>query len=220
MIDGLEADVVTLALAADIDAIAEARASCCRQLASSACPTTAAPTPRRSSSWCARAIPRASRTGAISSSRACRCITPNPKTSGGARWNYLAAWAWATRAVDGDDAKAQRVRRPALRQRAGARHRRARLDHDLRRSAASATCCWRGRTRPSWRIERARRRTSSRSSCRRSQHPGRAAGRAWSTRSRQRAARARWRRPTSNTSTAMSGSGVSGEDNHYRPPRA
>lgn len=34
-------------------------------------------------------------------------ITPNPKTSGGARWNFLAAWAWARGANNGDDAKAQ-----------------------------------------------------------------------------------------------------------------
>jgi sulfate transport system substrate-binding protein len=34
-------------------------------------------------------------------------ITPNPKTSGGARWNVLAAWAWARQANGGDDAKAQ-----------------------------------------------------------------------------------------------------------------
>lgn len=34
-------------------------------------------------------------------------ITPNPKTSGGARWNYLAAWAWAKHQPGGNDAKAQ-----------------------------------------------------------------------------------------------------------------
>src|SRR6185503_6532355 len=34
-------------------------------------------------------------------------ITPNPKTSGGARWNYLAAWAWAKRQPGGNDAKAK-----------------------------------------------------------------------------------------------------------------
>ena len=34
-------------------------------------------------------------------------ITPNPKTSGGARWNYLAAWAWAKHQAGGNDAKAQ-----------------------------------------------------------------------------------------------------------------
>lgn len=34
-------------------------------------------------------------------------ITPNPKTSGGARWNYLAAWAWALKQSNGDEAKAR-----------------------------------------------------------------------------------------------------------------
>ena len=79
----------------------------------------------------------------------------------------------------------------ALQERAGARLRRARLDHHLRRSAASATCCWPGRTRPSWR-SRSWARTSSRSSCRRvsilAEPPvdGGRQGR------RQAAARARW----------------------------
>ena len=41
-------------------------------------------------------------------------ITPNPKTSGGARWNYLAAWGYALKQPGGSDAKAQRVRRRAL----------------------------------------------------------------------------------------------------------
>ena len=63
VIDGLEADVVTLALAYDIDAIAE-RSGWLPKTGSRACRTTARPTPRRSCSWCARATPRASRTGA------------------------------------------------------------------------------------------------------------------------------------------------------------
>ena len=68
---------------------------------------SARPTPRPSSSWSARAIPRASRTGAIWSSPASQVITPNPKTSGGARWNYLAAWACADKDFGGDEAKAK-----------------------------------------------------------------------------------------------------------------
>ena len=63
VIDGLEADVVTLALAYDIDAIAEQGQAACRPTGRSGLPTTAAPTPRRSSSWSARATPRGSRTG-------------------------------------------------------------------------------------------------------------------------------------------------------------
>ena len=57
VIDGLEADVVTLALAYDIDAIAR-RPADRRRTGRRACRTTARPTPRPSSSWCARAIPK------------------------------------------------------------------------------------------------------------------------------------------------------------------
>ena len=59
-------------------------------------------------------------------------ITPNPKTSGGARWNYLAAWAYADKKFGGDQDADPGLRARALRQRPGARHRRPRLDHDLR----------------------------------------------------------------------------------------
>ena len=64
VIDGLQADVVTLALAADIDEIADAGQAAAGQLADRACPTTPRPTPRRSCSWCARATPGRSATGA------------------------------------------------------------------------------------------------------------------------------------------------------------
>jgi sulfate/thiosulfate transport system substrate-binding protein len=62
VIDGLEADVVTLGLAYDIDAIAE-KAHLLPADWQSRLPTTARPTPRPSCFWCARAIPRESRTG-------------------------------------------------------------------------------------------------------------------------------------------------------------
>jgi ABC-type sulfate transport system substrate-binding protein len=71
VIDGLEADVVTLALAGDIDAIARSP-SACRRTGSPACPTTPRPTPRPSCSWCAREIPNPSRTGPTSPRRASR----------------------------------------------------------------------------------------------------------------------------------------------------
>ena len=58
----------------------------------------------------ARAIRRASRTGTTSSKPGVQVITPNPKTSGGARWNYLAAWGYALDKCEGDEAKAQRLR--------------------------------------------------------------------------------------------------------------
>ena len=98
----------------------------------SASATTHRPTPRPSSSWSARATRRASRTGAISIKDGVEVITPNPKTSGGARWNYLAAWAYADQKFGHDEAKDKQFIKDALRERAGARYRRPRLDHDLR----------------------------------------------------------------------------------------
>ena len=47
-------------------------------------------------------------------------ITPNPKTSGAARWNYLAAWAFAAEKFDGDAAKVKDFVRALYQQRAGA----------------------------------------------------------------------------------------------------
>ena len=168
MIDGLDADVVTLALAADIDAIAEKSGKIAGRLADAAAATTRRPTPRPSSSSSARAIRRASRTGAIWSRPASQVITPNPKTSGGARWNYLAAWAYA-------DAEVRRRRgqgratssRALFQQRAGARHRRARLDHDLRPARHRRRAARLGE-RGLPRAARSSAPTSSRSSCRRS----------------------------------------------------
>ena len=73
----------------------------------SACRTTVRRTPRPSCSSCARAIPRRSRTGTTSSEAGRQRDHPNPKTSGGARWNYLAAWGYALKQPGGDDAKAR-----------------------------------------------------------------------------------------------------------------
>ena len=53
------------------------------------------PTPRRSYSWCARAIRRRIKDWDDLIKPGVAVITPNPKTSGGARWNYLAAWGFA-----------------------------------------------------------------------------------------------------------------------------
>ena len=78
-----------------------------RRTGRSGCRRTAAPTPRPSCSSCARGTRRASRTGATSRRPGVSVITPNPKTSGGARWNYLAAWAWALRQPGGNEAKAK-----------------------------------------------------------------------------------------------------------------
>ncbi len=99
VIDGLRADVVTLALAYDIDAIAQ-RGLIARnwitRLPNNSAPYTSTMVflVRRGNPWRIRNWNDLTRRG-IS------VITPNPKTSGGARWNYLAAWAFALRQPGG-----------------------------------------------------------------------------------------------------------------------
>ena len=93
VIDGLEADVVTLALAYDIDALADRGLlpqDWQKRLPQNASPYTSTivflvrkGNPKRITNW-----PDLARSGV-------EVITPNPKTSGGARWNYLAAWGYA-----------------------------------------------------------------------------------------------------------------------------
>ena len=94
----------------------------------------ARPTPRPSSSSSARATRRASLDWGDLVKEGVEVITPNPKTSGGARWNYLAAWAYANDQFGGDEAK--------IKEFVGALYKNvpvldaggARLDHDLRRA--------------------------------------------------------------------------------------
>jgi len=104
VIDGLEADVVTLALAYDVDAIAENGALLSpdwqRRLPNNSCPYTSTiiflvrkGNPKKIRDWDDLIRP-----GVV-------VITPNPKTSGGARWNYLAAWGFALSRELGDLAK-------------------------------------------------------------------------------------------------------------------
>jgi sulfate transport system substrate-binding protein len=107
VIDGLEADVVTLALAYDIDAIA-GRAGLLpgnwqSRLPGNSCPYTSTilflvrqGNPKGIKDWGDLARPGVS------------VITPNPKVSGGARWNYLAAWGYALRQPGGNEAGARR----------------------------------------------------------------------------------------------------------------
>jgi sulfate/thiosulfate-binding protein len=105
VIDGLEADVVTLALAYDIDAIAEKgliKPNWQKRLPHNSSPYTSTivflvrkGNPKQIKDWNDLVKPGVS------------VITPNPKTSGGARWNYLAAWAYALKQKGGSEAKAQ-----------------------------------------------------------------------------------------------------------------
>ncbi|MFV5502432.1 MULTISPECIES: sulfate ABC transporter substrate-binding protein [unclassified Acinetobacter] len=105
VIDGLDADVVTLALAADIDEIAERGLlpkDWQKKFPQNSTPYTSTivflvhkGNPKGIKDWGDLVKPGVD------------IITPNPKTSGGARWNYLAAWAWANHQKGGNDAKAQ-----------------------------------------------------------------------------------------------------------------
>ncbi|MDI4663915.1 sulfate ABC transporter substrate-binding protein [Xanthobacter autotrophicus] len=105
VIDGLEADVVTLALAYDIDAIAERgllAADWQKRLPDNSAPYTSTivflvrkGNPKGIKDWDDLVKP------------GIKIVTPNPKTSGGARWNYLAAWGYSLKKSGGDEAKAK-----------------------------------------------------------------------------------------------------------------
>ena len=106
IIDGLQADVATLALAGDTDALVTHGAlipkDWQKRLPHNSSPYTSTivlvvrqGNPRGIKDWDDLAKPGV------------KVITPNPKTSGGARWNYLAAWEYAKRKAGGDDAKAK-----------------------------------------------------------------------------------------------------------------
>ena len=106
VIDGLEADVVSLALAFDIDAIAE-RGKMIRPGWRDRLPEGSAPCTSTIVFLVRPGNPRGIRDwdGLITPS--VQVITPNPKTSGGARWNYLAAWGQALRKAGGSEGSAR-----------------------------------------------------------------------------------------------------------------
>lgn len=104
VIDGLDADVVTLGLAYDIDSIAD-KSGLLPKIWQTLLPDNSSPytstivflvrkgNPKNIQDWDDLAKPGIS------------VITPNPKTSGGARWNYLAAWGYALKKFNNDEAK-------------------------------------------------------------------------------------------------------------------
>jgi sulfate transport system substrate-binding protein len=106
VLDGLEADVVTLALAYDIDVLSE-KANLLPKNWQSRLPNNSTPftstivflvrkgNPKHIKDWDDLVKPGVG------------VITPNPKTSGGARWSYLAAWGYALKKNNGDEKKAQ-----------------------------------------------------------------------------------------------------------------
>ncbi|SPL70842.1 sulfate ABC transporter substrate-binding protein [Acinetobacter stercoris] len=105
VIDGLKADVVTLALAADIDAIAE-KTDLLPKNWQSKFPQNSTPYTSTIVFLVRKGNPKQIRDWNDLVKSGVEIITPNPKTSGGARWNYLGAWAWAKHKY-GSDAKAQ-----------------------------------------------------------------------------------------------------------------
>lgn len=95
VIDGLEADVVTLALAADIDAIVD-NGKLLPANWQSRLPHNSAPYTSTIVFLVRKGNPKQIKDWGDLIKPGIGVITPNPKTSGGARWNYLAAWAWAS----------------------------------------------------------------------------------------------------------------------------
>jgi len=104
VIDGLEADVLTLALGYDIDAIAE-RAQLLRANWQSRLPNNSCPYTSTIVFLVRKGNPRAIRDWDDLVKPGVAVITPNPKTSGGARWNFLAAWGYAAHRWNNDEAK-------------------------------------------------------------------------------------------------------------------
>ena len=105
VVDGLEADVVTLALAYDVDAIAQA--GLIRPGWQARLPQNASPYTSTIVFLVRKGNPKGIRDWGDLARPGLAVITPNPKTSGGARWNYLAAWAWALAQPGGSEAKAR-----------------------------------------------------------------------------------------------------------------
>jgi sulfate/thiosulfate transport system substrate-binding protein len=105
VIDGLGADVVTLALAYDIDAIA--KTGLIAEDWQTKLPNNSAPYTSTIVFLVRKGNPKGIQDWADLLKEDVEVITPNPKTSGGARWNYLAAWAYGKGAAGGDDAGGQ-----------------------------------------------------------------------------------------------------------------
>jgi sulfate/thiosulfate-binding protein len=106
VIDGLEADVVTLALAYDIDEIAE-RAKLLPADWQKRLPHNSSPYTSTYIFLVRKGNPKGIKDWGDLIQRGVSVITANPKTSGGARWGYLAAYGWALKQPGGNDAKAR-----------------------------------------------------------------------------------------------------------------
>lgn len=104
--EGLGADVVTLALAADIDVIAR-EGKLLPLNWQTRLPDNSSPYTSTIVFLVRKGNPKSIRDWSDLIKPGVSVITPNPKTSGGARWNFLASWAWALKQPGGDDASAR-----------------------------------------------------------------------------------------------------------------
>ncbi len=106
VIDGLDADIVTLALAYDIDAISE-KAKLLPADWQKVLPHNSTPYTSTIVFLVRKGNPKGIKDWGDLIKPGISVVTPNPKTSGGARWNYLAAWGWALQQPGGSDATAK-----------------------------------------------------------------------------------------------------------------
>ena len=104
--EGLSADVVTLALAADIDVIAQ-QGKLLPLNWQTRLPDDSSPYTSTIVFLVRKGNPKGIRDWSDLTKPGVSVITPNPKTSGGARWNFLAAWSWALKQQGGNDASAK-----------------------------------------------------------------------------------------------------------------
>jgi len=106
VIDGLEADVVTLALAYDVDALSE-KANLIPKNWQSRLPNNSTPFTSTIVLLVRKGNPKNIKGWDDLVRQDVSVVTPNPKTSGGARWNFLAAWGYALKKFNGDQAQAK-----------------------------------------------------------------------------------------------------------------
>ena len=107
MVDGLRADVVTLALAGDIDEIAKLNKGSLPQNWQTRLPDASTPYTSTIVFLVRKGNPKGIKDWGDLTKDGVSVITPNPKTSGGARWNFLAAYAYGLKANGGDEEKAK-----------------------------------------------------------------------------------------------------------------
>ena len=201
VIDGLDADVVTLALAYDVDALYE-RGKLIPKDWQKRLPNNSAPYTSTIVFLVRKGNPKGIKDWDDLVKPGVSVITPNPKTSGGARWNYLAAWGYALKHNGNDAEKAKafvtRLYKNVPVLDSGAR---GATTTFAERGIGDVAIVWENKPfspSKSWA------RTSSRSSCRRCRSWPSPRSR-WSTRSPTGTAHARWRKRISSTCTARRG---------------